>query len=422
MTTASKTKSKLPLQEIDRAIHSIIGRESFLIGDVVNLILTNAVRYESSDIHFEPSKEGLRIRYRVDGVFQALTLLPKSLHEQLVSRVKVMASLVSHKRDIAQEGRLTFQVEDDTFDFRVSIIPTIAGEKMVIRIFYPSERMFNLHNLGYPEEIENRYRSLLKDLRGMVVLTGPSGSGKTTTLYSSLLEINREQDDFASIVTIEDPVEYEFGVFGQMQVNRQSGMDFLHGLAAIMRQDPEVIMVGEIRDAETSAVALRAALTGHLVLTTIHSGSAAEVITRLLNMKIEPFIISSALTCVLAQRLIRLNCDKCLEEYAPASNLADFVKRHLGEDDIIFRRGKGCPECNYTSYHRRAPLAELLVLDDGLRTRILEKVSTSELRKYAIEKLGMRALLDQGMEYAAQGKTTVEEAFRVIGMHEGGLI
>ncbi|TET37376.1 MAG: type II/IV secretion system protein [Planctomycetota bacterium] len=416
------TKEKLPLQEIDRAIHSIIGRQSFLIGDVVNLILTNGVRYQSSDIHFEPSKEGMRIRYRVDGVFQALTLLPKTLHEQLVSRVKVMAGLISHKRDISQEGRLTFQVDDDIFDFRVSIIPTIAGEKTVVRIFYPSERMFDLHNLSYREEIESHYRMLLKDLRGMIVLTGPSGSGKTTTLYSSLLAIHREQDDFASIVTIEDPVEYEFGLFGQMQVNRHAGMDFLHGLSALMRQDPEVIMIGEIRDAETSAVALRAALTGHLVLTTIHSGNAAEVVTRLLNMAIEPFIISSALTCVLAQRLVRLNCENCLEEYQPANNLLEFTHRFLDRKDFEFKRGAGCAECNYTGFLRRVPLAELLVLDDQMRNMILQKVSTNDLRGYAIEKLEMKSLLSDGMDRVAEGSSTIEEILRVVGMHEGGLI
>jgi type IV pilus assembly protein PilB len=293
---------------------------------------------------------------------------------------------------------------------------------MVRRIFYPSERMFDLHNLNYRARIEERYRALLKDLRGMVVLTGPSGSGKTTTLYSSLLAIYREMDDYASIVTIEDPVEYEFGLFSQMQVNRLAGMDFFHGLSAIMRQDPEVIMIGEIRDPETSAVALRAALTGHLVLTTIHSGSAPEVITRLLNMGIEPFIISSALTCILAQRLVRINCPHCIEEYEPPKNIADFARTRLDNPSLKFRRGAGCSECKYTSFHGRMPLAELLVLDEGIRAKILEKAPTGALKRHAVEKLSMNPLLSDGLERVAEGTTTVEEVFRVIGMHEEGLL
>jgi type II secretory ATPase GspE/PulE/Tfp pilus assembly ATPase PilB-like protein len=251
----------------------------------------------------------------------------------------------------------------------------------------------------------------------MVILTGPSGSGKTTTLYGSLQRIYQKKDQYASIVTIEDPVEYEFGIYSQIQVNRQVGLDFAKILAACLRQDPEVIMIGEIRDLETCEIALRASLTGHLVLTTIHSGSACEVVTRILNMNIEPFICASAITGVVAQRLVRVNCVDCKHEYTPDRAQIEFAERALNRTDLKFMRGRGCAKCGYTGFRDRIPIAELLVFDDALRSLILEQPSTSTLRKFAVGR-GMKTLLEDGLDRVAQGITSLDEVFRVVSSRE----
>jgi type II secretory ATPase GspE/PulE/Tfp pilus assembly ATPase PilB-like protein len=286
-------------------------------------------------------------------------------------------------------------------------------------MFNPAKGLFDLERLGYAEEFVRKLESLLFDLRGMVVLTGPSGSGKTTTLYACLRKIHQKNDQFASIVTIEDPVEYDFGSWAQIQVNRQVGLDFAKILAAVLRQDPEVIMIGEIRDQETCDIALRAGLTGHLVLTTIHSGSASEVVTRILNMGIEPFVCASALSGVVAQRLVRMVCASCAYDCTPEKSYVDYVERALGRTDLRFRKGRGCQKCGYTGFRGRTPIAELLVFDDQLRSLVLEQPSTATLRKFAIGR-GMHSLLEDGLEKVARGETTLDEVFRVASLREGG--
>jgi type II secretory ATPase GspE/PulE/Tfp pilus assembly ATPase PilB-like protein len=405
--------------ETGQALMEMLGRDQLLVSEVVDIMLQKAALTEASDVHIEPTRKGIRVRYRIDGVFQELGFLPMKLHEPIVARIKVLADLISHKREVSQEGRVTIQAGPKRGEFRVSIVPTVAGEKVVLRMFNPAKGFFDLEKLGYPEELVQRLESMLFDLHGMICLTGPSGSGKTTTLYGCLQKIYQKKDQFASIVTIEDPVEYEFGLYSQIQVNRQVGLDFSKILGAVLRQDPEVIMIGEIRDQETCDIALRAGLTGHLVLTTIHSGSASEVVTRILNMGIEPFVCASALSGVVAQRLVRLVCQACAYEYTPEKAQVDFVERALNRTDLHFMRGRGCAKCGYTGFHDRVPIAELLVFDDQLRSLVLEQPSTATLRKFAVGR-GMRTLLEDGLDKVAQGKTTLEEIFRVVSMRESG--
>jgi type II secretory ATPase GspE/PulE/Tfp pilus assembly ATPase PilB-like protein len=405
--------------ETGRALADLLAKSPQpLVSEVVDLILQKAALTEASDVHIEPSRSGIRVRYRIDGVFQDLGMLPLAMRDQLVSRIKVLADLISHKREVSQEGRVTIQAGSKLGEFRVSIVPTIAGERVVLRMFNPARGLFDLERLGYPDEFVHKLETLLFDLRGMVVVTGPSGSGKTTTLYACLRKIHQKNDQFASIVTIEDPVEYDFGSWAQIQVNRQVGLDFAKILAAVLRQDPEVIMIGEIRDQETCDIALRAGLTGHLVLTTIHSGSASEVVTRILNMGIEPFVCASALSGVVAQRLVRLVCSSCAEDYTPEKAQHDFVARTIGRTDVRFRKGRGCQRCGYTGFRGRTPIAELLIFDDQLRSLILEQPSTATLRKFAVGR-GMHTLLEDGLEKVARGETTLDEVFRVVSLREG---
>lgn len=409
---------KMPLKEVDRHLQERIASEDFRISELTDVLLRKAILLKTSDIHIEPTKRGLRVRCRVDGVFQDLALLPAGLHDQIVSRIKVMSDLITHQKAIVQEGRLTMEVDGRSQDLRVSIVPTVAGENVVLRMFSSSKETFELDRLGYHPDMVRRIANLLFDLRGMILLAGPSGSGKTTTLYALMLEIVREMESYASMITIEDPVEYEFGLFPQMQVDRSHSLDFASGLSAVLRQDPNVIMVGEIRDLETAEVALRAGLTGHLVLSTIHSGSSCETVTRLINMGLEPFVVSSALSGVIAQRLVRRVCLNCKEEYSPDKSKAEFV-HHVTRAKRLstFYRGKGCEACEFTQFEGRLPVAELLEVDDSLRSLILEKAQTSAIRERMAES-NWRSMLHDGLEKVADGLTTIEEIFRVVSFRE----
>ena len=405
------------LAELGKKLVELAQSPQVLVSDIVNAILQKGIWVRASDIHFTPVSEGLRVRYRIDGLFQDLATLPKNIQEQLVSRTKVIAGLVSHKRDIVQEGRISLELEGEKRDLRLSVIPTVLGEKMVIRIFNPKQALIQLEDLGYSPELLRQYEMLLFDLQGMIILTGPSGSGKTTTLYSSLYKIATELDQYASIVTLEDPVEYTVGLFAQMQVNRLHGIDFVRGLAAILRQDPQVIMVGEIRDSETCEVALRAGLTGHLLLTTIHSGTSYEVITRLLNMGIEPFVIASAVTGIMAQRLVRTICPHCKGPYKPDSVKLEYFQQVEDLAGVEFVRGHGCAKCEYSGFQGRVPVAELLVFNEQIRQFILRKAASHEIRNFVIRS-GMRTFLHDGLAKVRGGLTTIEEVFRVVSYKE----
>jgi type II secretory ATPase GspE/PulE/Tfp pilus assembly ATPase PilB-like protein len=408
------------LPDVARFIEGMTSKDAFRISEVCDVLLKKAALSRVSDIHIEPTNRGSRVRYRIDGVFQDACFLAREHHDQMVSRVKVLADLLSHRREIVQEGRITLDVGGDRTDMRVSVVPTVGGEKVVARIFSAEKSVFRLDQIGYDPDMQRRIRSIIFDLEGLFLLTGPSGSGKTTTLYALLHEVALELDAYASIITIEDPVEYEFGLWSQMQVNRQVGLDFAAGLKASLRQDPEVIMVGEIRDVETAEVALRAGLTGHLVLSTLHSGSAPETVTRLVNMDLEPFVVASALTGTIAQRLVRRLCGGCREEVAYEGTKLDLIKslyRGGDPDKLKFFRGKGCEACQFTGFQGRLPIAEFLDLDEEVRGLVLEKARTSTIRRHLVER-GWHTLLDDGLKKAAQGLTTYEEILRNVSLRE----
>lgn len=413
--------SQASVQAVDAKIQAMLARGDYLISELVDSALYGSVTSGASDVHIEPTKRGIRVRYRIDGIFSELTTLPLALHDQIVSRIKVMADLISHQKNVNQEGRITIERESRVHDLRVSIVPTVTGEKVVLRLFSSDQRLRDLEGLGYSEDIVREYEKLLFSLRGMFIMTGPSGSGKTTTLYASMMAIQKKLDRFTSLITIEDPVEYEFETFCQMPVNRNQGLDFGKGLRAILRQDPEVIMVGEIRDQETCEVALRAGLTGHMVLTTIHAGSSCEVIARLLNMGMEPFVVASAISGVFAQRLIRTICNDCRESYEPDATQVAYVEKTLKKKPGKFYRGRGCKNCRNTGYSGRKPIVEFLVFDDGLRALILKKAATSELRQHVVAK-GMKTLQADALQKVVDGVTTMEEIFRSVSLVDSEMI
>lgn len=408
----------LAIGEAGTRLIEAINAGTVLISDVVDSILRKGVKVGASDIHIEPTGQGLRVRYRIDGVFHELGYLPVQVHEQVVARVKVLADLISHKREVSQEGRIRIVADDRRGDFRVSIVPTVSGERVVLRMFNPTQGMFDLEDLGYPDQLTKQLKSLLADMKGMVIVTGPAGSGKTSAMYSALKWMKTNRDKYASICSIEDPVEYNFGVFAQLQVNRTVGLDFATLLSAVLRQDPQVIMIGEIRDHETCEIALHAGLTGHLVLSTIHSSSACETVARILNMGVERFVCAAALSGVVAQRLLRKVCEGCAQPEQPSRIYRKFLAEHLGEDmEYTCRKGRGCKECGYTGYRGRLPVAEILVVDDDFRAKILEEPSSVELKRFA-ESRGMKFMLDDALTKVAEGKTTLDEVLRVVSVGE----
>lgn len=411
--------AKATLEEIAQHLADLVTTDGFRVSDVCDVILKKGVLVRASDIHIEPNRDGVRVRYRVDGVFQDAAYLPSELHDQLVSRIKVLGDLLSHRREIVQEGRVRLTVMGIESDLRISVVPTVAGEKVVGRVYTVHQAISDLEQIGYTSKMMRRMRSLIFDLEGLFLLCGPSGSGKTTTLYAVLHEIQAEMDAYASIITIEDPVEYRFGRWSQMQVNRQAGLDFAAGLRASLRQDPEVIMVGEIRDRETAEVALHAGLTGHLVLSTLHAGSAPETVTRLINMDLEPFVVASALTGVIAQRLLRRVCLECREVVEQDPNKIKLIRRLLREDvpEITMYQGKGCEACQFSGFLGRIPVAEFLDIDEDVRHLVLEKARTSEIL-HMLQERGWRTLLDDGLSKALEGLTTFDEVMRSISLRE----
>ncbi|MBI4615636.1 MAG: type II/IV secretion system protein [Planctomycetes bacterium] len=411
-------KERVLPSEIENEIQRLLRAGDHGIGQLVDVLLRQSVWNKVSDAHFEPFYGGLRVRFRLDGIFQDVVRFPNRVHEQIIARIKVLANLIPHKRDIAQEGRISQSVGGQDIDFRVSVVPTVGGERAVIRIFDPMRALFSIDDLGFPADVKSRFTQLLMDLDGIVILTGPSSSGKTTTMYAGLQHIYQEKGDHASIVTIEDPVEYELGMFSQIEVNRRVGMDFSATLSALLRQDPEVIMVGEIRDFETCQIALRASLTGHLILTTIHSGHACEVITRLLDMGMEPFVVSSSVKGVMAVRLIRKICVECRAPHQPDPRHLEYFSAYRDLSGVAFSRGKGCTACHQSGYLGRTSICELLVMNEELRSLVLKRSTTSAVVEKA-RALGMKNLLDCALDRVADGTTTLEEIRRVLGTSTG---
>ncbi len=375
----------------------------------VNLVLQQAIRAKASDIHFEPFENEFRIRYRVDGALYEMSPPPKSLALPIISRVKVISELNIAEHRIPQDGRIKMTIEGRAVDLRVSTLPTQFGESLVLRVLDKSAVNLDLDNLGLPENVKTGIRGAVRRPNGIFIVTGPTGSGKTTTLYSALREVN---DLETKILTAEDPVEYEIEGIMQVPVNHQVGLDFARALRAFLRQDPDKIMVGEIRDIETARIAVQASLTGHVVLSTLHTNDAPGAVTRLIDMGLEPFLLSASLEFILAQRLVRKVCSTCKQEFDPKAEMLQnlgITRNDLGDRKFYF--GGGCEDCNNGGYRGRTGLFEMIKVNDTFRELINSGAATLVLKQKAIE-LGMRTLREDGLRSIFDGETTVEEVLK----------
>ena len=375
----------------------------------VNLVLEQAIRSRASDIHFEPFEEFFQIRYRVDGSLYEMSPSPANLALPVISRVKVLANLNIAERRAPQDGRIGMTLDGRPIDLRVSTLPTQFGESVVLRVLDKSAVNQELAQLGMPDAVYQATRKVIQRPNGVFIVTGPTGSGKTTTLYSCLKILNRDE---VKILTAEDPVEYEIDGVTQLAIQPDIGLTFARSLRSFLRQDPDILMVGEIRDLETARIALQAAQTGHLALTTLHTNDAPSAITRLVDMGIEPYMIASGLEAVLAQRLIRLLCPKCKEAYRPDKSLLEQLYGQVHMRKIpVFYRATGCADCHQLGYRGRKGLFEMMALDDDLRQLTLKSGASMEIKNMALAK-GMRPLRAAGLQSLEQGITTVEEVLR----------
>ena len=375
----------------------------------VNLVLQQAIRAKASDIHFEPFEEEFRIRYRVDGALYEMSPPPKSLSLPVISRIKVIADLNIAEHRIPQDGRIKMTIEGRAVDLRVSTLPTQFGESVVLRVLDKSAVNLSLDSLGLPEDVKGGIRGAVRRPNGIFIVTGPTGSGKTTTLYSALKEVNVMD---IKLLTAEDPVEYEIEGIMQVPVNHQVGLDFARALRAFLRQDPDKIMVGEIRDIETARIAVQASLTGHVVLSTLHTNDAPGAVTRLVDMGLEPFLLSASLEFILAQRLVRKICTGCRSEFEPKKEMLDqlgITRKDIGDRKFYF--GSGCEECSNSGYRGRTGLFEMIKVTDSFREMINSGAATLVLRQQAIEQ-GMRTLREDGLRSIFDGESTVEEVLK----------
>jgi type IV pilus assembly protein PilB len=390
-----------------------ISKEAPII-QLVNMLIVQGVKDRASDIHIEPNEKGLLIRFRIDGMLHDIKTLPNTIKSAVISRTKILAKMDIAERRLPQDGRFQVKFGIREVDLRVSTIPTVLGEKVVLRLLDKSKGLIKLEQLGFiPEQLEE-FESIISKSYGIILLTGPTGSGKTTTLYAALNEVNSNDKN---IITVEDPVEYKLGRINQIQIMPKINLTFANTLRSILRQDPDVIMVGEIRDAETAQIAVQAALTGHLVFSTLHTNDAASALTRLIDMDVETFLISSSVIGVIAQRLVRVICEKCKEEYIPGEDVLSGlnIKGNSNDDGKVkLYRGTGCSFCKNTGYYGRTSIYELIVLNEEIRSLIISKASSNVIKDAAIKK-GMKTLKDNGMEKVMQGITTIKEVLRVAG-------
>jgi general secretion pathway protein E len=375
---------------------------------LVNSVLFQAVRQRASDIHFESFERGLVVRYRIDGVLYPVVTPPKHLQASIIARLKIMAGLNIAEKRLPQDGRFRIRTAGKDVDLRVSVLPTSHGERVVLRLLEKENRLLDLSEMGFPKERLGIIHQLIQLSHGILLVTGPTGSGKTTTLYAALTHINAPDKN---IITVEDPVEYQLLGVGQMQVNPKINLTFAAGLRSILRQDPDVIMIGEIRDRETAEIAIHASLTGHLVFSTLHTNDAASAATRLIDMGIEPFLVASSVVAVLAQRLLRQVCLDCKQPYHPDDE--ELIRLGIVPPRVrpTFYRGVGCPACSQTGYRGRTGIFELLVMDDEIRRLIGNKADSTSIRQAAMAK-GMITLKDEGAEKVFHGVTTTEELLR----------
>jgi general secretion pathway protein E len=378
---------------------------------LVNRLMVQAFREKASDIHVEPYQSDVKIRFRVDGILHDVLSLPKRLHPAVVSRIKVMATLNIAEKRLPQDGRIGIKLGDHSVDLRISTVPTVNGERVVMRILDKSSVLLGLEELGfYPDDLAIIER-LTRQEHGIILVTGPTGSGKTTSLYSMLSRINSPDKN---ILTIEDPIEYQLKGIGQIPVNAKVGLTFASGLRSIVRQDPDVILVGEIRDLETAEIAIQAALTGHLVFSTLHTNDSASAVTRLIDMGIEPFLVTSSVNAIVAQRLTRKICPNCRQQYFPESESlleVGLSQDMLGREGYLWR-GAGCKECINTGYKGRTGIYEILLMSDAIKTTILKTSDSNIIKKQAIEE-GLHTLREDGARKVEDGVTTIEEVLRV---------
>jgi type IV pilus assembly protein PilB len=377
---------------------------------VVNLMITQALRDRASDVHIEPQGEQVRVRYRIDGALKEVLILPASMSQALVSRIKIMAGMNIVERQRPQDGQIAMKVDGRDIDIRVATSATIWGEKAVLRLLDKSRSVFHLDALGMPQETHDVFSRMIHSPFGMVLCAGPTGSGKTTTLYAALNEIN---DVERNIMTIEDPVEYVFPSANQIQIREQAGVTFAGGLRGILRQDPDVILVGEIRDTDTARIAVQAALTGHLMLSSVHATDAVSALHRFIDMGIEPFLLSSSIVGVVGQRLVRRICPGCKVRYAPPSEELVFYAESGGDRKTKFWHGEGCNLCAHTGYQDRIGVYELLRVSETLKQMIVAGASRDELQEVAVEQ-GMRTLRQEGLRLVQQDVTTIAEVLRAI--------
>lgn len=377
---------------------------------LVNMIVAEAIKTRASDIHLEPEEKELRLRYRIDGVLKELPAPPKRLQNALISRIKIMSELdISEKRK-PQDGRFKIRHSGRSVDFRVSSLPTVHGEKIVMRLLDKSNLNLDMTSLGFEKESLAKFERAIRRPFGMILVTGPTGSGKSTTLYSALSTIN---DPEKNIITVEDPVEYQVKGINQVQARPDIGFTFAEGLRSILRQDPDIVMIGEIRDFETAEIAIKAALTGHLVLSTLHTNDAPSTATRLIDMGVEPFLVTASVILVIAQRLVRRICQTCKQPYKPSAELLEQLGiRPKPGHDLVFYEGAGCPSCSETGYRGRMALYEVMEMDDQLGHCIMQGMHSKDLKKEA-RKRGMLSLRDSGIRKVLAGLTTVKEVLSV---------
>jgi type IV pilus assembly protein PilB len=379
---------------------------------LVQAIMTQSVGDRASDVHIEPTERDVRVRFRVDGVLHDVMHSPKNIQGGLISRLKVMADLNIAEKRVPQDGRISMRVGGRTLDLRVATLPTVYGEKIVIRVLDKSQALLRLEDLGFSDDAYKRFSQSFSKPYGAILVTGPTGSGKSTTMYATLNILNQED---RNIITVEDPVEYRLDGVNQMQVNPKAGLTFASALRSILRADPDIVLIGEIRDKETATIAIEAALTGHLVLSSLHTNDAASAISRLVEMEVETFLVASAIDCVVAQRLFRVLCERCKEAYKPEHAelvAAGYPEWLIPEIDTLFRP-TGCSACSTTGYRGRAGLYEVMPMTEEIQRLTVDRASADDLRKTAIEQ-GMMTLRDDGLEKARMGRTSIGEIARVV--------
>lgn len=417
------TKSKITeppagIKELYERIQQMVNlpEPEVSIIELVDDLFTYAFLMRASDVHLEPFEDKLLVRMRIDGILNDIFTVPVAMHSSIITRIKVLAGMRTDEHQAAQDGRFKVKIAkpEREFDVRVSMVPTYYGENGIMRLLAEQTTINSLDDLAFTDDDRKKIRRAVQTPYGMILATGPTGSGKTTTLYTILKELNTRE---VSIITIEDPIEYSLEGVDQIQVSTRTGLTFADGLRSILRQDPDIIMVGEIRDEETASIAVNAALTGHKLLSTIHTNDAATTLPRLLDMKIEPFLVASTINVAIGQRLIRMICENCKEPRkitdAEFEALKENIPAKLLDDHHDFFQGKGCPVCNTTGYRGRMGIYEILEMTDAIREAIMRRADAGEIKKIAMA-AGMTTLLEDGFSKAVKGLTTIEEVLRVV--------